>query len=142
MLADLRAGVLVTAPAPRGRAPFAASVRSAGARTFSRLGVSRARVPQPATAFRNNAKTAMSDHETRSSCSSDSVDASDLSESAADSETMENGMFEAQAAMAALIRDGKLAYKEDISDGIEDAPRAYAALFAGANFGRRLIKAT
>lgn len=49
---------------------------------------------------------------------------------------------EAQAAMAALIRDGKLAYKEDISDGIEDAPRAYAALFAGANFGRRLIKAT
>ena len=49
---------------------------------------------------------------------------------------------EAQAAMAALIRDGKLAYKEDISVGIEDAPRAYAALFAGANFGRRLIKAT
>ncbi|MBL6641533.1 MAG: NADP-dependent oxidoreductase [PS1 clade bacterium] len=49
---------------------------------------------------------------------------------------------EAQAAMAALIRDGKLAYKDNISDGIEDAPRAYAALFAGANFGRRLIKAT
>jgi NADPH-dependent curcumin reductase CurA len=47
---------------------------------------------------------------------------------------------EAQAALAALIRDGKLAYKEDISAGIEDAPRAYAALFAGANFGRRLIK--
>ena len=49
---------------------------------------------------------------------------------------------EAQAAMAALIRDGKLAYKEDISNGIEDAPRAYATLFVGANFGRRLIKAT
>ena len=49
---------------------------------------------------------------------------------------------EAQATIAALIRDGKLAYKEDISDSIEDAPRAYAALFAGANFGRRLIKAT
>ncbi|MDA8776412.1 NADP-dependent oxidoreductase [Alphaproteobacteria bacterium] len=48
----------------------------------------------------------------------------------------------AQAAIAALIRDGKLAYKEDISDGIEDAPRAYATLFVGANFGRRLIKAT
>lgn len=47
---------------------------------------------------------------------------------------------EAQAAMAALIRDGKLAYKEDISEGIADAPREYAALFAGANFGRRLIK--
>ncbi|MCH1542123.1 MAG: NADP-dependent oxidoreductase [Alphaproteobacteria bacterium] len=49
---------------------------------------------------------------------------------------------QAQAAMAALIRDGKLAYKEDISEGIEDAPREYAALFAGANFGRRLIKAS
>ena len=47
---------------------------------------------------------------------------------------------EAQAAMAALIRDGKLAYKEDISEGIKDAPSEYAALFAGANFGRRLIK--
>ena len=42
----------------------------------------------------------MSDMDSRSSCSSDSVAASDLSESAADSETMENGMFEAQAAMA------------------------------------------
>ena len=49
---------------------------------------------------------------------------------------------EAQAAMAALIRGGKLAYTEDISEGIEDAPREYAALFAGANFGRRLIKVT
>ena len=47
---------------------------------------------------------------------------------------------EAQAAIAGLIRDGKLSYKEDISSGIEDAPRDYAALFAGANFGRRLIK--
>ena len=47
---------------------------------------------------------------------------------------------EAQAAMATLIRDGKLAYKEDISDDIADAPREYAALFGGANFGRRLIK--
>jgi len=47
---------------------------------------------------------------------------------------------EAQAAMATLIRDGKLAYKEDISDVIADAPREYAALFGGANFGRRLIK--
>ena len=34
---------------------------------------------------------------------------------------------EAQAAMAALIRDGKLAYKEDISEGIKDAPSEYAA---------------
>ena len=50
------------------------------------------------------------------------------------------GFVEAQAAMAQMIRDGKLRYTEDISSGIEDAPTAYAALFAGANFGRRLIK--
>ena len=42
----------------------------------------------------------MSDMDSRSSCSSDSVAASDLSESAADLETMNHGIFEAQAAMA------------------------------------------
>jgi len=47
---------------------------------------------------------------------------------------------EAQSAMAQMIRDGSLRYTEDISQGIEDAPKAYEALFAGANFGRRLIK--
>jgi len=50
-LAYVREGVFVTAPAPRGRFPPAASVGSAGARTLSRLGVSRTRVPQTATAF-------------------------------------------------------------------------------------------
>jgi hypothetical protein len=47
---------------------------------------------------------------------------------------------QAQAAMAQMIRDGNLRYTEDISEGIGDAPKAYEALFAGANFGRRLIK--
>ena len=50
------------------------------------------------------------------------------------------GFVEAQAAMAHMIRDGKLRYREDISAGIERAPSAYEALFAGANLGRRLIK--
>lgn len=50
-LAYVREGVFVTAPAPRGLFPPAASVGSAGARTLSRLGVSRTRVPQTATAF-------------------------------------------------------------------------------------------
>lgn len=50
------------------------------------------------------------------------------------------GFVEAQAAMGQMIRDGALRYTEDISDGIERAPAAYQALFAGANFGRRLIK--
>ena len=42
----------------------------------------------------------MSDMDSRSSCSSDSVAASDLSESAADPDTTNHGIFEAQAAMA------------------------------------------
>ena len=42
----------------------------------------------------------MSDMDSRSSCSSDSVAASDLSESAADLDTTNHGIFEAQAAMA------------------------------------------
>lgn len=51
-----------------------------------------------------------------------------------------SGFVEAQAAMAQMIRDGQLRYREDISAGIERAPSAYEALFAGANLGRRLIK--
>lgn len=50
------------------------------------------------------------------------------------------GFVEAQAALAQMIRDGALRYREDISAGIERAPAAYEALFAGANLGRRLIK--
>lgn len=50
------------------------------------------------------------------------------------------GFVEAQAALAHMIRDGALRYREDISAGIERAPSAYEALFAGANLGRRLIK--
>ena len=50
------------------------------------------------------------------------------------------GFVEAQAALAHMIRDGQLRYREDISAGIERAPSAYEALFAGANLGRRLIK--
>ena len=41
----------------------------------------------------------MSDMDSRSSCYSDSVAASDLSESAEDHDTKNHGIFEAQAAM-------------------------------------------
>jgi len=47
---------------------------------------------------------------------------------------------EAQQAMAQLIRDGRLTYSEDITDGIEGAPQAFIGLFGGLNFGRRLIR--
>lgn len=46
---------------------------------------------------------------------------------------------EAAARMAQWIREGKLRYREEIIDGIENAPAAYAGLFEGENFGRRLI---
>lgn len=47
---------------------------------------------------------------------------------------------EAQQAMAALIRAGKLSYEEDISQGIDAAAHAFIGLFEGQNHGRRLIK--
>jgi len=42
--------------------------------------------------------------------------------------------------MAQWINEGRLLYREEIVDGIENAPEAYAGLFKGENFGRRLIK--
>jgi NADPH-dependent curcumin reductase len=38
------------------------------------------------------------------------------------------------------IREGKLKYREDIVDGLENAPRAFIGLLKGANFGKLLIK--
>ncbi len=48
--------------------------------------------------------------------------------------------FEASARqLAAWHLDGRLAYEEDISDGIEHAPGALAELYAGRNHGKKLI---
>ncbi len=38
------------------------------------------------------------------------------------------------------VRDGLLRYKEDILDGIEQAPGAIAGLYRGENLGKRLIR--
>jgi len=46
----------------------------------------------------------------------------------------------ASARLAQWIRDGRLSYREEIVDGIEQAPGAIADLYAGANFGKRLIR--
>jgi hypothetical protein len=46
---------------------------------------------------------------------------------------------EAQAALAGWIRSGDLLYREEIIEGIENAPEAFAGLFRGDNFGRRII---
>ena len=38
------------------------------------------------------------------------------------------------------IRDGKLKYREDIVEGLENAPEAFIGLLGGENFGKRLIR--
>ncbi|MGA9266589.1 MAG: NADP-dependent oxidoreductase [Rhodomicrobium sp.] len=38
------------------------------------------------------------------------------------------------------VREGKLKYKEDIVEGLENAPQAFIGLLRGANFGKLLVK--
>ena len=38
------------------------------------------------------------------------------------------------------IREGKLKYREDIVEGLENAPQAFIGLLKGANFGKLLVK--
>ena len=42
--------------------------------------------------------------------------------------------------MAAWIESGKIKYREEIIDGLENAPRAFAGLLKGENFGKRVIR--
>lgn len=47
---------------------------------------------------------------------------------------------EAIERLAAWVRDGQLRYREDILDGLEQAPGSIAGLYRGDNFGKRLIR--
>lgn len=47
---------------------------------------------------------------------------------------------EAIGRLAGWIRAGKLAYREDILDGIEACPDAIAGLYRGDNLGKRLVR--
>lgn len=47
---------------------------------------------------------------------------------------------EAQAAMAAMIRDGTLKFREQIVEGFEYLPTAFIGLFSSDNFGRCLVR--
>jgi hypothetical protein len=47
---------------------------------------------------------------------------------------------EGRQRMAGWIREGKLKYKEDIVEGLENAPRAFIGLMQGKNFGKLLVK--
>jgi NADPH-dependent curcumin reductase len=38
-----------------------------------------------------------------------------------------------------LVNEGKIKYKLNVVDGIEEAPRAFIDLFGSANFGKRII---
>ena len=47
---------------------------------------------------------------------------------------------EARRALAALVGDGKLRYRESIVEGLDNAPRGFIALLKGENFGKQLVK--
>jgi NADPH-dependent curcumin reductase CurA len=42
--------------------------------------------------------------------------------------------------MAQWLREGKLKYKEDIEEGLENTPRAFMAMLKGRNVGKQLVK--
>jgi NADPH-dependent curcumin reductase len=42
--------------------------------------------------------------------------------------------------MSAWVRDGKVKYKEFVTDGLEHAPEAFMGLLKGANFGKQLVR--
>ena len=44
------------------------------------------------------------------------------------------------AIMTGWIKDGKIQYREEIIDGLENAPDAFAGLLKGENFGKRVIR--
>jgi NADPH-dependent curcumin reductase len=49
--------------------------------------------------------------------------------------------FSAYRAMAApLVRSGQLKYREDVVEGLDNAPEAFIGLLQGRNFGKLLVK--
>jgi NADPH-dependent curcumin reductase len=42
--------------------------------------------------------------------------------------------------MEAWLKDGKIKYREEVIDGLENAPAAFVGLLKGENFGKRVIK--
>jgi hypothetical protein len=47
---------------------------------------------------------------------------------------------EAITRLAAWVREGRLRYREEVLDGIENCPGAIAELYRGENLGKRLIR--
>ena len=44
------------------------------------------------------------------------------------------------AEVAPLVRDGRIKYREDIVDGLDNAPRALIGLLKGENFGKMIVR--
>jgi NADPH-dependent curcumin reductase CurA len=42
--------------------------------------------------------------------------------------------------MTAWLKSGQVKYKEDITDGLENAPRELIGLLRGTNFGKKIIR--
>ena len=53
--------------------------------------------------------------------------------------------FASQAAeferdMSQWVREGKVKYREDVVEGLENAPQAFLGLLQGKNFGKLLVR--
>jgi NADPH-dependent curcumin reductase CurA len=42
--------------------------------------------------------------------------------------------------MAQWLREGRVKYREDVVEGLENTPRAFIGLFRGENIGKRIVK--
>jgi NADPH-dependent curcumin reductase CurA len=42
--------------------------------------------------------------------------------------------------MATWLREGRIKYREDVVEGLEQAPQALIGLLRGENFGKRLVR--
>jgi NADPH-dependent curcumin reductase len=47
---------------------------------------------------------------------------------------------EARRGLAALVAAGRLRYRESVTEGLENAPRALVGLLRGENFGKQLVR--
>ena len=44
------------------------------------------------------------------------------------------------ATCAQWIKEGKIKYREDIAEGLENAPAAFMGMLKGKNFGKQLVR--
>ena len=47
---------------------------------------------------------------------------------------------EGRQRIARWIKEGKVKYREDVVEGLENAPRAFIGMMRGENFGKLVVK--